>query len=56
MVLGKLRLRRSRVAGKYERLWEVTREDVLKWARSYGTAKSEGKALDEEGQTMDDRR
>jgi hypothetical protein len=56
MVLGKLRLRRSRVAGKYERLWEVTREDVLKWAKSYATAKGEGKAMDEEGQTIDDGR
>jgi hypothetical protein len=35
-VLNKLRVGRGRVNGKEGRVWVVTREEVGRWARSYG--------------------
>jgi hypothetical protein len=35
-VLNKLRVGRGRVNGKEGRVWVVTREEVARWARSYG--------------------
>lgn len=36
LVLNKLRVGRGRVNGKEGRVWVVTREEVARWARSYG--------------------
>jgi len=41
-VLNKLRVRRGRVNGNEGRVWVVTREEVERWARSYGALAGTG--------------